>query len=323
MTPKTQSDYEKLAANFYATRLAGQQPTPKRLADALKAAATSYRPGYWRRLRNALAYDQERQGFKAAADRLRSTKNPVTAPGSQLKPKAKQKRVRAVVPADESAMLEHFRTTGDREAYGAVMLAKLTGARPAEMPTIRVDGDRVFITGAKKSHGGTRGADRVMVVGSKQAEMVAACVKHLERAGMGPVQDRISAAGHRLWPQRKAVPSLYTWRHQLGSNLKASRLDRKEIAYLMGHQSTASVDRYGNRRTGKNGKVPRAEPEQTFENIREKHAEPPAANLEAKISEIAELRQGYQLLQGRENAAKLRRYNEKSHERQWVEVLQP
>ncbi len=323
MTPKTQSDYQKLAANFYATRLAGQPPTPKRLSDALKAAATSYRPGYWRRLRNALAYDQERQGFKAAADRLRSTKNPVTAPGSQVKPKEKQRRVRVVVPADESALLEHFRATGDREAYGAVVLAKLTGARPAEMPGIRVEGDKVIITGAKKSHAGMRGADRVMVVGSKEAEMVAACVKHLERANMGPVQDRISAAGHRLWPQRKAVPSLYTWRHQLGSNLKASRLDRKEVAYLMGHQSTGSVDRYGNRRTGKNGKVPRAEAEQKFENIREKHGEPPSSKLEAKSFDSAQLARGYSMLQAQERAAKVQLSNEKRQERQHVEELQP
>lgn len=312
MNEKTKNDYRSLARNFYATRLGGQQPTPKRIADALVAAATDYRPAYWRRLRNALAFDQAEKGFQDASAKVAAARNPTTLPSSTTEPKAKQKRVRAVSVADERKLLEHFQEGGDRQSYAAVMLSRITGARPAEMAGIRVEGDRVTITGAKKSHGGQRGADRVLVVTAAEAQLVAACAGQLQGANLGAVQDRIRAAGQRLWPQRAALPSLYSWRHQLGSELKASGLERREVAYLMGHQSTASVDRYGSRRTARGGRVPRAPEGQTFEQVRERHSEPPARVTGA------DLRKGAESLKALQNAEKTRLANEKLPKRQWV-----
>ncbi len=318
MTPSTAADYRKLASNFYATRLAGEEPTPKRLADALKEAASSYRPGYWRRLRNALAFDQSERGHQTASDRVRATKNPCTMPTSTVPVKAKQKRARAVSGRDESALLDHFRAAGDRESYGAVMVAKITGARPAEMSGVRVEGNQVFVPGAKKSHGGKRGADRVLVVDDREAEMVAACVEHLKTANLGAVQDRLRAAGKKLWPQRTAVPSLYSWRHQLGSELKASGMDRREVAYLMGHQSTASVERYGNRRSARGGKVPRAL-DRAYESVRELHSEPPPS----RSLDLTELSRGVEAVIADRTSQKLQRYMEKTEERQEFGLLQP
>ncbi|MCA1789343.1 MAG: hypothetical protein LC667_05640, partial [Thioalkalivibrio sp.] len=48
-------------------------------------------------------------------------------------------------------------------------------------------------------------------------------------------------------------PSLYTFRHQLGAELKSMKLDRRAIAYIMGHQSTQSVEVYGDRRKSRGG----------------------------------------------------------------------
>lgn len=312
MNEKTQHDYRSLAANFYATRIKGGQPSPKRICDALAAAATDYRPAYWRRLRNALAFDQAEKGYSEAAARIAATRNPATLPTSTTEPKAKQKRVRAVSVADERKLLEHFQEGGDRQSYAAVMLSRITGARPAEMAGIRVEGDRVTITGAKKSHGGQRGADRVLVVTAAEAQLVAACAGQLQGANLGAVQDRIRAAGQRLWPQRAALPSLYSWRHQLGSELKASGLDRREVAYLMGHQSTASVDRYGSRRTARGGRVPRAPEGQTFDQVRERHSEPPARVTGA------DLRKGAESLKALKIAEKAAMANQKLPERQYV-----
>jgi len=313
MTPATQHSYRQLSAHFYSTRIDGP-PTPKRIAEALVKAAQDYRPAYWRRLRSALAFDQAEKGYQTAAERLRATKNPVTMPGSGIEAKAKQKRIQRVSAKDESAILDHLRETGDRPAYGAVMLAKLTGARPAEMPRIQVDGCRVLIEGVKKTADGMRGADRVLIVSPKEAEMIAACVDHVAGANVGAIQDRISAAGKRLWPQRAAVPSLYSWRHQLGSELKAAGLARKEVAYLMGHQATASVDRYGNRKTARGGKVPRAPEGETFENVRETHSEPPTAK--EPIYSADEIARGAEKLRAHESAAISRLSNEKTLERQ-------
>lgn len=277
MSPATQTAYRSLAANFYATRLRGEQPTAKRIADALKAAASEYRPDYWRRLRNSLAFDQEEKGFKEAAARVNATQNPATKPGSAIEIKPKQVRVKRLIEADERKFADYLNKNGDTESYYAVVIAKITGARPAEFHSIKVNGNSIYITGAKKSHGGTRGADRVLVVSDLEAKLVADGVQCLRGANIGAIQDRIRAAGRRLWPQREAVPSLYSWRHQLGSNLKASGRDRKEIAYLMGHQSTASVDRYGNRKTAGGGNIPGVPDGTNFDKIRELHREPPAA----------------------------------------------
>ena len=278
MTPATQAAYRKLAAHFYAKHLDGQPPSPKRITDALKAIAGQHRPDYWRRLRNALAYDQEAAGYPDAAKRINETKNPLTRNGPSDEVPGKQRRIKRIEAKDEAKLLDSFIKSGDRESYGAVMVARYTGARPAEFASITIQDGKVVIPGAKKSHGGDRGADRVIDLDPKALALVQASLPYLKDAAVvGRVQDRISAAGRRLWPQRKAVPSLYSWRHQMGSDLKASGMSRKEVAYVMGHQSTASVDRYGNRKTAGNGKVPRAADPAAVENVREMHSEPPSA----------------------------------------------
>jgi len=60
----------------------------------------------------------------------------------------------------------------------------------------------------------------------------------------------------------------------MGSELKASGLSRREVAYIMGHQATASADRYGDRRSG-SGKTPiKAAPGADMSSVRETHTEP-------------------------------------------------
>lgn len=278
MNESTKESYRKLAANFYKTRLQGQPHSPKRIADALKSCAGEYRPAYWRRLRNALAFDQSEKGYSDAAERINKTKNPVTKAGEQVKPK--QARTRRVKPEDEKKLLDHLISTGDRETYSAIQIAKITGARPSEFNQIFVQGNVIYIEGAKKSHGGTRGADRAIEVSQAEAMIVDAALKRIPD-DIGPIQDKLRAAGKKLWPQRKSVPSLYSWRHQLGSELKASGMDRRVIAYLMGHQSTASVDQYGNPKMAVGGKVlPKPAEGVELDDIRVKHSDPPSPTAE-------------------------------------------
>lgn len=278
MTPITQESYRKLAEHFYKTRLQGEQPTPKRIADALQAAASEYRPAYWRKLRNALAFDQRTRGFSEAAKRIDVTKNPLTKDGGSEGIKPKQTRAKRVDQADEDRLMQHFIKLDDPQTTAALFVAKHTGARPAEFKNIEVRNGKVFIQGAKKSHGGNRGADRELVLPGEVIRHIEAAVLHL-KGDIGPVQDRIRAAGKKLWPQRKAVPSLYSFRHQMGANLKGSGLDRAEIAYLMGHQATESVDVYGNSRTARgNGKgLPKVPFDADLSAIRVDHTQPPEA----------------------------------------------
>lgn len=280
MQEKTKAEYRKLAEHFYKKRLPGQQPTPKKIADALKAAAPDYRPAYWRRLRNALSFDQAEKGYSDAAERINKTKNPVTREGSEIPVKSKQPRTRRVTEADEIKLLKHFTDLNDPEVTAALYVAMHTGARPAEMRGIVVvTPDKVLIPGAKKSHSGARGADRIIELPPDVVRRIAMAINHLQ-GDIGPVQDKIRAAGKKLWPQRKSVPTLYSWRHQLGANLKASGMSRQDIAYVMGHQATASVDRYGHPRTARGGRVlPKPDKESDLSKVRVNHMEPPAPSV--------------------------------------------
>ncbi|MNJ30660.1 hypothetical protein D3C77_252670 [compost metagenome] len=145
-----------------------------------------------------------------------------------------------------------------------------------------IEGDRVTILGAKKSHSGQRGADRIIVLAPGQNTLIANAIAHMQNVDLSKVKDRLRAAGQALWPQRKALPSMYSWRHQMGSDLKASGLSRVEVAYIMGHQSTESVDRYGNARTARKGAMcPRADKAADMSQVRELHKQPPGTAVAA------------------------------------------
>jgi len=288
MNEATKNSYRKLAENFYKTRLGGEQPTPKRITDALKACAGDYRPDYWRRLRNAIAFDQGEKGYREAAERINSTKNPATKEGSGITIKPKQRRVKSISPEDEKKLFGAF--PGEGPAYAAILVTRYTGARPAELQNIVVDVDRglVFVPGAKVTEDGKRGADRFLEFDKRNALLIETCVAVLRKHDIGAIQDKVTAAGRRLWPQRKAVPSLYSFRHQLGSELKASGLDRLQIAYIMGHQSTESVNRYGNRKTATGSAViPGVPKDADFSNIRVNHSEPPQSPTAKQASHSA------------------------------------
>ena len=69
------------------------------------------------------------------------------------------------------------------------------------------------------------------------------------------IRDRLRKECRALWPMRKQHPTLKSFRHQLGSTLKASGESDEAIAYMMGHQSIESISVYGNRRSGAGHKL--------------------------------------------------------------------
>lgn len=275
MQQKTKDEYISIARYFIAERLEkhGKKITNKGLKDALRECAPEYRPQYWRRLRCALATYQEAVGYSETAANIRKVVNPVTA-GRNISKVKKQRRIKGVRIDDEAALLAYFGERKDHQMVAIIKIVAATGIRPAELAGLVVRGTDVVIEGAKKSHEGMRGADRTQVFDDQTAGELAAQVKLVAGVDVGVMQDRLRAAGMKLWPRRKAVPTLYSWRHQMGSDLKASGMDRRKIAYLMGHQATSSVDVYGNRRTARGGRVlPRLPLAQSLAHIRVNHNE--------------------------------------------------
>lgn len=257
MQESTRNEYKRLAQHFYSTRLGDAPPSPKRLQDALRDAAPDYRPAYWRRLRKAIEVDQSDKGYINAAVRIAAVANPVTVEGGgtgDIKPK--QRRCRKVTDADIKTIAADADDRGDSTMKHVLFWTRMTGLRPSELPYVQVlDDNRIRIEGAKKSHNGKRGADRDLVVDSRVYRTLSKTVENLPKdaAEVGRLQRRLQSTVNRLFPRRKAKPSLYSIRHQMGSDLKASGKSRAEIATIMGHQTTASVDQYGSRRSGRKG----------------------------------------------------------------------
>lgn len=287
LSESTRAAYGKLAENFYKTKLGGETPSPKRIADALVGAASDYRPGYFRKLRNALMYDQVSKSYFEAAQRLKETKNPVTTGKTKTPVKAKQRRCKSINEDDLSKLYSATMEKGDTELASAIMLAAYTGCRPAEMAGIRrVAEDQVFIPGAKKSKG-ERGLDRTIALSKEKCDAIEAAVGALYHMdpdhgkAIHQVQSRLDRLTKKLWPRRQARPTLYTLRHQMGSDLKASGLSRVEIAFVMGHQSTESVEVYGDHRkkSGRGGVKPA--PGANMSMIRQKHDAQPGPKAPA------------------------------------------
>src|SRR5690554_822570 len=111
LNEKTQADYLKLAQHFYK-RVEGP-PTPKRLRNALKLAAAEYRPAYWRRLRNAIMYDQARQNWSESALAVAKVNNPITNPLTEVevrfaeihKKKPKAARAKGISQTDLTTLM--------------------------------------------------------------------------------------------------------------------------------------------------------------------------------------------------------------------------
>lgn len=253
MNPATEASYRKLAKHFYLHHMAGQQLTTKSICQRLVTLAPEFQPAYFRRLKNAISFELKERGYAEAAKSVLATVNPVTAPDSTVKRKPKRARAKSFSDEDLAALANHLHASGYDEAWAAVTLVRFTGVRPAEMQAMQVNGNVVLIFGAKKSHEGQRGADRILTFHDDATRsIVKNCLDILKSSKKSNdcIRHRLREEGTKLWPRRKMIPTLYSMRHQFGSNLKSSGSDARTIAYIMGHQSTSSVAVYGGRRQG-------------------------------------------------------------------------
>jgi len=252
MLGSTEEGYRKLAKHFYQTQLRGKKITKDTIISALKNCAGDYVPAYWRRLRNAIELDQREQGYPKAANEIKATANPITSdPKRKNEIKKKRRKVKSVSDTDEVTLLNRLNSgsDGDKCVASAITLVRYLGCRPAEIRDLEfLPGRKVRINSAKKR--ADRGIDRVLKIDDR-ALFEALSKKHDEVVHAdfsNPivyVQKRLAKVAHDLWPQRKRLLTLYSWRHQMGSDLKASGKSRIEVAAIMGHLSVESVNQYG------------------------------------------------------------------------------
>lgn len=274
------------AANFYRRHIGNLPPTARRIKAALEAIAPDMRPNSWRTLRSCIARDQADRGYSDVATQIRAITNPVTAnwrsdpKGTRAKIKPPRKKVKRVKPADLKLLTAEVSRKGDVELLAAIGACWMTGARPAELSSIEDrGGGTFFIRGVKKRD--DRGADRLIRLSESEAETLSALLPHLRKIdNPKALGNRLARITQRLWPQRKARPTLYSLRHTLGGDLKASGVSRREIAYIMGHRATASADPYGDPRSS--ARTPTIRSAGDTSNVIENHGTPRSGQRAAK-----------------------------------------
>ena len=258
MQANTLQKYQTRARNFYQEHCKSEAPDSAQICAALLARANEYRPNSFGTLKSALVHDQRARGNHQAANAIKQLINPVTATGSTLFKKPKPQQVRSVSEDDYIALVRYLSGHGFIDEALSVVLAFHLGVRPCEMRTITVTGNSVHIIGGKKSAPLDRGADRTLVIDDPAVLMAVAdaarWMRYCPRTNTA-IRDRLRKECRALWPRRKQHPTLKSFRHQLGSNLKASGESDEALAYMMGHQSIASISVYGNRRSGAGQKL--------------------------------------------------------------------
>jgi hypothetical protein len=253
MQPTTLKRYQIRARNFYQHRCGEADPSSAQICAALLACAGNYCPNSFSTLKNSLMNDQLARGNSDTATAIRKLINPVTAPNSKMTRKSKLKQIRKVPFEDFKALYKHLHAGANLDEAASLVLANYIGVRPCEMRTISVTGNLVQIIGGKKSAELHRGADRTLVIDKpkilKLIEWAAHRMSKCPRTNTA-IRDRFRKEARALWSRRKQVPTLKSFRHQIGSILKASGESPEAMAYIMGHQSTESISVYGDGRSG-------------------------------------------------------------------------
>lgn len=253
MQPDTLKKYQTRARNFYLKHCGSDDPDSAQICAALLACASEYRPNAFSVLKSALLNDQLARGNPDAAIAIRKLVNPVTAPDSQIAKKPKLKQIRKVPFEDFKTLYKHLHAGSHLDEAASLVLAYWLGVRPCEMRTIIVTGNLVHICGGKKSAELHRGADRTLVIEKprilKLIEWAAHRMSKCQRTNTA-IRDRFRRECRSLWSRRKKHPTLKSFRHQIGSILKASGENPETMAYIMRHQSTESISVYGDGRSG-------------------------------------------------------------------------
>lgn len=162
MQEKTRNEYISIAENFYLTHLSGQVPDVDNIWGALLRCAPNYSPGYFNRLKCALAFHQNSIGNGWTAKIIRGTKNPVKVikGGFSVPP---SKRAKSIGMEKLGTLISYLQMKGLEAECAALLLIYQTGVRPCEFAAMKVFNGKIFIQGAKKTEKGNRGADRVLM----------------------------------------------------------------------------------------------------------------------------------------------------------------
>ncbi len=272
LKPDTLEKRIKMARSFNTKHFGNRDPSLEETMHFLKLDAPRYRNGSWVNIRGALATYWWSIGNTSGAQVISQTKNP----DAHVK-KSKQDRCKNVTHEEFEAMLQTSYRLRNWIAASTLYIARYFGCRASEMNSIQlVDEQKFLIIGSKKR--GDRGIDRTIYIEDPEiAKSMEVAIEAVSDVPTRTLQLAIEYVSEKTFPKRKVRPTIHSYRHTLGSTLKGAGIDRVFVAYLMGHQSTESVEVYGDRRSGKGSALfilPGVEVEEILSLIRVKHSSP-------------------------------------------------
>jgi integrase len=268
----------KLAKRFKRLHLKNNDFSFRNISSSLHALSLKVRPDVWRQYRNSVSFYAQKEGQEKMSEDIKNLFNPTTIKYDDpriigyeevtaligMQPK-KQNRCTKVIEKDHQKILNYITKNPDRAVLGAIYLAYFTGMRPAEMLNIELipEQNAIYIHTAKETEDGERGLSRTLLFSEMEYKLIEKSFdaviseKQRQRAGkfcdperaMKRIQNRLAKITESIFPRRKHQITLYSYRHQMGSDLKASGNDPISIAAIMGHQSVNSIDVYGNARS--------------------------------------------------------------------------
>lgn len=227
-------------------------------AEWLCARKVHMTASYFRKVRASALYGLDREGGQAARDAeamLRAETSADTSRTPSRAPRAKGIRFEEYV-----VMLRALaeRAAHSRNAFIAlcwVMSSRAVGLRPVEWATAVISKDNqgrpiLVVQNAKRTNGRSHGTTRMLGlwhIWPSERSAIALLLQEIEKVGptgFGALHratvDLLYDLNRQLWPGRREIIGLYSCRHQVAADAKAT-YSRRETAALMGHRNTRTA----------------------------------------------------------------------------------
>lgn len=252
----TRQVYLKIASNFLLREVDSKnlKRNSSTVCSALYDWGETVQNNTYRKMQCALEYYCYTNNWYATAKLIRDTKK--DSYGEVVK--KKQRICKSIKEEEHQKLLMASKRKGDSQLSAALILAYHTGTRPCEMCEIEYDTENdltLYIMGAKKDANGLRSIDKELSLklDEQQKREVMNSVDALygmDSKQLAAMKSRMSRLTRKVFPSRKYPPTLYSYRHQIASDLKRSKksgeLSLKECSAVLSHRSQQSIQGYGN-----------------------------------------------------------------------------
>lgn len=261
----SQSEINKalIAKRFFRIHHPAGKPCLESIQKTLLELSHRFVKDAWRIQRNAIAFMFENAEQYENAEVIRQMRNPTTLPENRHLQKKGRGDCKRVLESEHQKIIAYIlnRREPSLALLGVLNIIRETGVRPCEVDKMMFNDyeNSIFIVSAKKTEDGQRGLDRTLIFSPEKYQSLLDAhqswhhhkidTAEYNTTPIKLIQDQLATVTKAVFPRRKNRITLKSYRHQFGSNLKASGWSRQETAAAMGHQSVNSLSLYGNIRS--------------------------------------------------------------------------